>query len=299
MPGPRMLAAMVMILWASCYPLISLGLAEAPHLTFAALRALLAGMVLLLIAALKGAALPSSLAEWAWISLAGLGMTGLGYFGMFHGAAFVSPGLATVVESLQPLFAAMLALVFLRERLGTLGWFGLVLGLAGVALIAGPKVLAAGGGNTTLGLGFVIAATSGVAIGNIAMKKVSRRVDAAMAMSLQLLIGAIPITLLAALNDDPLSIHWSMRFTVSLIGLALPGTALAYWLWQKALQSLDVSKAVAFSFLVPLIGVSVGALFFNEPITANVIGGAGLAAIGVYLASRPYKPRAERLILES
>ena len=295
MPGPRMLAAMVMILWASCYPLISLGLAEAPHLTFAALRALLAGMVLLLIAALKGAALPSSLAEWAWISLAGLGMTGLGYFGMFHGAAFVSPGLATVVESLQPLFAAMLALVFLRERLGTLGWFGLVLGLAGVALIAGPRVLADGGGNTALGLGYVIAATSGVAIGNIAMKKVSRRVDAAMAMSLQLLIGAIPITLLAALNDDPLSIHWSMRFTVSLIGLALPGTALAYWLWQKALQSLDVSKAVAFSFLVPLIGVSVGAVFFNEPITANVIGGAGLAAIGVYLASRPYKPRAERL----
>ena len=53
------------------------------------------------------------------------------------------------------------------------------------------------------------------------------------------------------------------------------------------LQTLDVSKAAAFSFLVPIIGISVGALFFSEPLTLNVMGGGALAAIGVYLASRP------------
>ena len=214
-------------------------------------------------------------------------MTGIGYFGMFHAAEFVSPGLATVIESLQPLIAAVLAVVFLRERLGPIGWFGLCLGVGGVALIAIPRVLASGGGSTAFGLVLVITATSGVAVGNIAIKSLATRIDAAMAMGLQLLIGAIPISILAFTTESPTAIDWSPQFIISLLSLALPGTALAYWLWQVTLQSLDVSKAAAFSFLVPIIGVSVGALFFSEPMTMNVFGGGALAAIGVYLASRP------------
>ena len=285
--NPRLLAALVMILWASCYPLISLGLDYAPHLTFAALRAILAGSVLIAIAWLRGAAWPNGLIIWGWITLAGLGMTGIGYFGMFHAAEFVSPGLATVIESLQPLIAALLAVIFLRERLGASGWFGLLLGVSGVAIIALPRVLTSGGGSTAFGLVLVIMATSGVAVGNIAIKSISTRVDAAMAMGLQLLIGAIPISVLAAMSEAPGNIDWSPQFILSLLGLALPGTALAYWLWQVTLQKLDVSKAAAFSFLVPIIGISVGALFFSEPLTFNVIGGGAIAAFGVYLASRP------------
>ena len=144
--SPRILAALVMVLWASCYPLITLGLDYAPHLTFAALRAILAGSILIGVAALRRAAWPRGWSVWGWITLAGLGMTGIGYFGMFHAAEFVSPGLATVIESLQPLIAAVLAVVFLRERLGPIGWFGLCLGVSGVALIAIPRVLASGGG---------------------------------------------------------------------------------------------------------------------------------------------------------
>ena len=285
--SPRILAALVMVLWASCYPLITLGLDYAPHLTFAALRAILAGSILIGVAALRRAAWPRGWSVWGWITLAGLGMTGIGYFGMFHAAEFVSPGLATVIESLQPLIAAVLAVVFLRERLGPIGWFGLCLGVGGVALIAIPRVLASGGGSTAFGLVLVIMATSGVAVGNIAIKSLATRVDAAMAMGLQLLIGAIPISILAFTTESPTAIDWSPQFIISLLSLALPGTALAYWLWQVTLQSLDVSKAAAFSFLVPIIGVSVGALFFSEPMTMNVFGGGALAAIGVYLASRP------------
>ena len=285
--SPRILAALVMVLWASCYPLITLGLDYAPHLTFAALRAILAGSILIGVAALRRAAWPRGWSVWGWITLAGLGMTGIGYFGMFPAAEFVSPGLATVIESLQPLIAAVLAVVFLRERLGPIGWFGLCLGVGGVALIAIPRVLASGGGSTAFGLVLVITATSGVAVGNIAIKSLATRIDAAMAMGLQLLIGAIPISILAFTTESPTAIDWSPQFIISLLSLALPGTALAYWLWQVTLQSLDVSKAAAFSFLVPIIGVSVGALFFSEPMTMNVFGGGALAAIGVYLASRP------------
>ncbi|HAE28730.1 MAG TPA: EamA/RhaT family transporter [Hyphomonas adhaerens] len=212
-------------------------------------------------------------------------MTSLGYFGMFHASEFVSPGLATVIESLQPMITGLLAFILLQERLSPANWAGLVVGASGIALIAAPKILAAGGDSTLLGIGFVAIATGGVAAGNIAIKNVSARVEASMAMGLQFVIGAVPLALLAAIGLDPFAITWSASFTLSLIILALPGTALAYWLWQKVLQSLDVSQAASFSFLIPLIGVSTGSAFFRETVGVNTVLGAALAATGVYLAS--------------
>ncbi|MDF1835777.1 MAG: DMT family transporter, partial [Alteraurantiacibacter sp. bin_em_oilr2.035] len=129
---PRLSAILVMVLWASCYPLITIGLDFAPHLTFASLRAVTAGSALLLVALCLGKPFPKDRAEWGWIALAGLGMTGLGYFGMFHAAEFVAPGLATVVANTQPIFAAVLAYGLIGERLALRGWTGLLIGFLGV-----------------------------------------------------------------------------------------------------------------------------------------------------------------------
>ena len=90
-----------MLLWASCYPLITVGLDSAPHLTFAVLRAVLAGTTLLAVGIILRKPFPRDGSIWGWIILAGLGMTGLGYYGMFHAAEFVSPGLATVIANSQ------------------------------------------------------------------------------------------------------------------------------------------------------------------------------------------------------
>ena len=75
-------------------------------------------------------------------ALAGLGMTGLGYFGMFHAAEFVAPGLATVVANTQPIFAAVLAYGLIGERLALRGWTGLLIGFLGVIIVAAPQVFA-------------------------------------------------------------------------------------------------------------------------------------------------------------
>ena len=107
-----------MLLWASCYPLITVGLDSAPHLTFAVLRAVLAGTTLLAVGIILRKPFPRDGSIWGWIILAGLGMTGLGYYGMFHAAEFVSPGLATVIANSQPLIAAGLAFAFLGTMIG-------------------------------------------------------------------------------------------------------------------------------------------------------------------------------------
>src|SRR3546814_6697573 len=92
----------VMVLWASCFPLITIGLDLAPHLAFAAMRAALAGLCLVAFGAVFNRPVPRGARSWGLIALVGLGATSLGFLGMFHAAEFVSPGLATVIANAQP-----------------------------------------------------------------------------------------------------------------------------------------------------------------------------------------------------
>ncbi len=273
-----------MALWASCYPLITISLDSAPHLTFAVMRAVIAGSLLLGVALMLRRTFPVDLESWGWIGLAGLGMTGLGYYGMFHAAEFVSPGLATVIANSQPLIAAVLAFLFLGERLSKWGWVGLLLGFVGILAIAAPQMLQ-GPISMTTGLFYVVLAASGVAVGNIAIKKLAGRVDAAMAMGLQLLIGALPLGLIASLTETPSDIEWSLIFILSLLGLSIPGTAIAFWLWQVTLSNLELSKANVFSFLVPVFGLTIGSAFFGERLTLLIVIGTVIATSGVLITT--------------
>ena len=112
------LIVLVMFLWAVCFPLIVAGFAYAPHLTFAALRAFLAGSALVVLGMILGRPWPRGGRVWLAIFGIGLGATSLGFLGMFMASEFISPGLATVLANAQPLMAAALAAAVLGERLG-------------------------------------------------------------------------------------------------------------------------------------------------------------------------------------
>lgn len=108
----RLLA--VMVLWASCFPLNN----DRPGSRASSRLCLVA------FGAVFNRPVPRGARSWALVALVGLGATSLGFLGMFHAAEFVSPGLATVIANTQPLLAAVLAHVFLRERLTVLGKSG-------------------------------------------------------------------------------------------------------------------------------------------------------------------------------
>ena len=130
----------VMLLWASCFPLITAALDLAPHLTFAALRAFLAGATLLAIGVALRRPFPRGIRVWLRLSAIGLGATTFAFLGMFHAAEFVSPGIATAIANTQPLMAAILAHALLGERLGNRGKLGLAIGFAGIVTIAFPEL---------------------------------------------------------------------------------------------------------------------------------------------------------------
>lgn len=280
----RLLA--VMVLWASCFPLITIGLDLAPHLAFAALRAALAGICLIALGTLLHRPIPVGARSWTLIVVVGLGATSMGFFGMFHAAEFVSPGLATVIANVQPAIAAVLAYVFLGERLKAVGKIGLAVGLAGIAVIALPGLAADPIRGYSLGIAYVVLAATGVAIGNVAIKRLTGQVDPIMAIGFQLLIGAAPLALLSMLTEDVSSLTWSTDFVVVLVTLSVFGSSLAFWLWFEALERVELNQANAFTFLVPIFGLMIGAAFFSERLEAVQIAGVVLVLTGILLVQR-------------
>ena len=282
----------VMVLWAACFPLIKAGIDRAPHLTFATLRAGLAGVALIGAATALGRPRPTGARRWGLLTVAGLGATTLGFLGMFHAAEFISPGLATVIANTQPLLAAALAFVTLGERLGRSGAAGLAIGFAGIVVIAAPSLTDASTENYAAGIAYVLLAAAGITVSNVAFKRLAGDVDPLMAAGAQLLIGAVPLAALAAVTEDPTSIAWTPIFVVSLIGLALPGTAIVYGLWVSVLETTPLNKANAFSFLVPILGMALGIAFYGEPVTVAVAIGSATVLAGVAIVHQAEPSRA-------
>lgn len=272
---------MAMLLWALCFPLITAGLQYSPHLTFATLRAVLAGVALVLIAIFLRRPIPHGRRTWLTLCVVGVGATSLGFVGMFHAAEFVSPGLATVVANAQPLLAAMLGVAWLGERLAKVGWGGLLIGFAGILVIALPQLENEVQDGTAIGFAYIVLAAVGVTISNVAIKSIAGEVDGLFAMGFQMLIGSVPLAVAAILLEDQSAIQWTSVFVVSLLGLALFGSALVYWLWFSVLEVVELNRAIVFSFLVPIFGLTIGALFFGERLSAVQLFGILLVIVGI------------------
>lgn len=271
-------------LWAACFPLITIGLDLAPHLGFAALRAGLAGLCLLLLGALFRKSVPGGARTWKVIVMVAFGGTTLGFLGMFHAAEFVSPGVATVIYNLQPLIASALAYAFLRERLGVRGKSGLVIGFGGIIAMAEPGFASGNVNGYALGIAYIAIAAVGEAVSNVALKRLPDATDAMMVTGFQLLLGAVPLAFLSMLTEDIFLLTWSIEFVVVLIILSAAGTALPYWLWFGALKEVDLSQANAFRFLTPLFGLAIGAVFFGEKLSWVQGAGAILVLAGIALS---------------
>jgi drug/metabolite transporter (DMT)-like permease len=277
---------LVAFLNALCFPLITLGLTHVSHMTFATLRAVSAGLVLGVVAIMLRRPIPTDFRSWIALTLIGLGATTLAYFGMFHAAEFVSPGLATIIANCQPLIAAALAFAFLSERLRPAQYFGLAIGFLGIVVVALPQLDIRRGFDGVIGPAFIVLAAAGLAVSNVLMKGVRHRIDPLVAMSAQLLLGAIPLAVLALALEQPFQIHFPWEFVFSLSVLALLGTALTSWLWFWVLDRLPLSQANAFTLLTPVFALLLGIGFFGEQFGLSLAFGLVLTAIGLVIVER-------------
>lgn len=282
---------LVTLLWSLCFPLIVTGALHAPSpLLFAALRALLAGILLVAFAGLIGAWYWPSRREYGSLAVIGLSFTAVGFGGMFLGAGYLSSGIATVLANIQPLIASLLAYWFLNELITGRMLTGLLIGFGGVVILALP-----GMEPDTARLGgtlFVIVGAVGTAVGNVLLKRHSASGNLWLPMGLQLMIGSVFLTGGSiALGEDWL-VHWNWEFGAVLFALSVPATALMIVLWHALLARAPLTQLNPFMFLTPAFGLFIGATFLGERFTLIELTGVAVTLAGLALIVLTRSPAA-------
>ncbi len=282
-------SSLVMLLWAICYPLILLSIPYAPLMQTAFLRALLGGAFLILCALVLQRPFPRSLRAWAGISVIGITATSIGFWGMFYAGSMISPGLATVLTNTQPLIASIIAGIVLKEHITQTMRISIILGFVGIIAI-GINGSVDVNTQTLEGIMYVISAAISIAISNILLKKLANKIDVFYAMGAQLMIGALPLFLLASPLDVKVILKEDLSYLWILLGLAIPGTAIPFLLWYWLMDKAPLNQLNIFSFLTPIFGLTLGWVYFAESLSSWQWSGVIIVIIAIIISVLPMKP---------
>ncbi|HEY3409171.1 MAG TPA: DMT family transporter [Propionicimonas sp.] len=257
-PGrPRPLRMLWMTaVWGACFVAIQWGLRDAPLLWYAALRALAAGGALLALAGVQHR--PQPVGRRAWALLTGLGVINVtvAFAAMFGGVAGLATGTAAVLANAQPLLILLPAWWLYGERVAARTAIALVIGFAGLVVVALP-----GGGGSGAGLSLLAAAAI---TGGTLLSRRLQGMDLIVATAWHLLIGGAALAVFAAITEGPPAINWTPRFILSLAFLSLIGTAATTVAWFTEARRSRLDALSTWTFLTPVFGIGIAAVVLGE-----------------------------------
>lgn len=274
--------------WGSCFLAISVGLADAPPLWFAALRALIAGGALLLAAGLRREPTPRGARTWLLITVMGVVNVAVAFGAMFGGLSGLSTGAASVLANAQPLLIVLPAWWIYKERLSARTMAAMGTGFAGLLAVAVPS---GGGTGAWLSLAAAVAITAGTLISR------QLKADILPVIAWHFVIGGAALALTAGLTEGAPAINWSPEFIGILLYVSLIGTAAAFLGWFTEVRHCRLDTVSAWTFLVPVFGILLSMVVLGERQNAWSLAGMVLVLVSMLVLvlprRQPFLPRAE------
>jgi drug/metabolite transporter (DMT)-like permease len=218
-----------------------------------------------------------------WLRLAGIGAINSAVpFTLFAWAAQRAPaGIGAITNAMAVMFTALAAYVLYGERVGPRRMVGLVLGFAGVAILASGKTAGASVWPAALA-GTCAAMLYGIG-GNL-IRHHLQGIPAGAVAAATLLCASVLLAPLAAFNWPPTAIPWLSWGCAGLLGVLCTG--LAYLLYYRLIYRIGAPGASTVTYLVPLFGVLWAWVFLNEPVTPTMAAAGALILTGVALSQR-------------
>jgi drug/metabolite transporter (DMT)-like permease len=274
-------------IWGGSFLLMKLGAAEFGPFAMAFLRVLLASLFLLPLLVWRGqlAALRQHVKP---ILLVGALNSGIPFVLFGFSVLHISTGLNSILNATTPLWGAVVAWVWLRDKPAPLRILGLVIGFAGVAALAWDKAtFKAGAASPGMAVLACLTATLCYGIAASFTKKYLTGVPP-LASATGSQIGASLLLLLPAATHMP-AVAPSAIAWVAMILLAFFCTAVAYVLYFRIIERAGPARAVAVTFLIPVFGVAYGGMFLNEVVTTTMVVFGAVIVLGTALSTGALK----------
>ena len=292
----------VWLVWGSTYLAIRVADRSIPPFAMAAARYLTAGAVLYPLALLgsrwrRAAAQPaapapagpgtaSRLAQWGGMAVVGTMLLAFGNGGVSYAEQTLPSGLAALLVASVPLWMALADRVINGQRIPRLGWLALVIGLAGIAVLARPS-----GTGAVLPVLVVLGASVSWGVGSVLAGRLPAPASPFVGSAMEMLAGGVVLTGLAAATGELARVdpaHVSEQSLLGLLYLIGPGSLLALTCYVIALRRLPTAAVSTYAYVNPVVAVSLGALFLGErPTPATLLGGVVVvASVAMLLVNR-------------
>ncbi len=274
------------VLWGGSFFFFEILLEHWQPLTIVTLRVAIAAMVLWLILPMTGTAIPKTGKAWFALLVIALLNNAIPFTLIVWGQTHITAGLSSILNATTPFFTVLVAGALLADERITRGkMLGVILGIIGVVVMIGPEVLLSGfGSGNVLGQLAVMGAAVSYAFAGVWSRRFKAMgITPMMIAAGQTLLAAVMLLPLALYFETPLDkvVTASPMIWLSMIGLAVFSTAMAYLLYFRLIASAGATNASLVTFLVPISAILLGVIFLAEPFTMPQ--GIGMALIGLGL----------------
>ena len=265
------------VMWSSAFATARIIVAHAPPLAALSLRFALSGLIAVIAARVLGQGWRLTGVQARSVLVFGVCQNAL-YLGLnFVAMQSVEASLAVIIAASMPLIVALLGWAFLGQRVPPLGVAGLVVGMAGVALIMSTRV---SGGADPRGIVLCILGAVALAVATLTVRGASAGGNLLMIVGLQMLVGSVALGMVSAITET-LSVRWSVSLVAAFTyQLFIPGLA-ATLLWFALVGRIGAVRASTFHFLNPFFGVVVAAVLLGERIGPLDVLGVAVVMAGI------------------
>jgi drug/metabolite transporter (DMT)-like permease len=291
--GARDLGALLLLsaLWGASFIFIRVAVPALGPFGLVELRVGLGALTLALCAAFLGR-LPKLRVRWRQFALLGMVNVAIPFSLISTAEINLTASLAAILNSTTVMFTAVVAAVWMGDTLTAKKVAGVVLGIVGVAVLVGWDPIALNW-VVMLSVGAMLAASLAYALGSVYAKRTFAG-SPPLAIAIGQLTAAATLVLPLAAVGVPDG-RPSTIVVLSVLGLALPSTAVAYMLYFRLIENVGPTSTSTVTLLVPLFGLLFGVVLLDEPVGLGTFAGLILILSSVTLitglgAVRP-KPR--------
>ena len=281
------------LIWGTSFLWIKIAVSEVSPLVLVGFRTLFGtlGMLGIIFLNKKLQLTWRSLRPWLGIfALIGLINVALPFVLISWGEQYIPSGIASVLNSTTPLFTIILAAIFLQEdRLTLPKALGLLTGFGGVVLLFLPE-LSNSRIENLLGLGAVLVASACYAASGILIKRKVRGLKSELQVFLQYAFAAMFMWGFTLSVERPVILPALPLTWIALLWLGLLGSSLASSLHFALLHSVGPTRASTVTYVPPLVGLLLGAIFLGESLGWQTLIGGALIVVGIMLVNMQRLP---------